>query len=161
MNIIRFIFFFYILNSSVYAQSIDIQDLNQLLDKWHQAAADADFNGYFNFTTDDFRKRKPDAVQNEIQDIDKRLNVLTDQATNASGAKLDRIRANIQELENNRETALNALMKAQAVSPNQSELYKDLSAQGDLRKELVAAKNIVDDVNATESEKIKAQKIKA
>lgn len=54
MNIIRFIFFFCILNSSVYAQSIDIQDLNQLLDKWHQTAADADFNGYFDFTTDDF-----------------------------------------------------------------------------------------------------------
>ena len=112
----------------------------------------------FDFTTDDFRKRKPDAVQNEIQTIDKRLNVLTDQATNASGDKLDRIRADIQKLENNRETALNALMKAQAVSPDQSELYKDLSTQGDLRKELVAAKNIVDDVNATESEKIKAQK---
>ena len=112
----------------------------------------------FDFTTDDFRKRKPSAIQNEIQTIDKRLNVLTDQATNASGDKLDRIRADIQKLENNRETALNALMKAQAVSPDQSELYKDLSTQGDLRKELVAAKNIVDDVNATGSEKIKAQK---
>tara|TARA_Y100000385_G_scaffold8148_1_gene8641 strand:- start:497 stop:958 length:462 start_codon:yes stop_codon:yes gene_type:complete len=54
MNIIRFIFFFCILNSSVHAQSIDIQELNQLLDKWHQYATDANFNAYFDFTTDDF-----------------------------------------------------------------------------------------------------------
>ena len=54
MNIIRFISFFCILNLSIHAQSIDSQELNQLMNKWHQSASEADFNSYFDFTTDDF-----------------------------------------------------------------------------------------------------------
>ena len=54
MNIIRFIFFLCLLNFSLNAQSNDYKELDQLIDNWHKAAADADFEAYFSITTPDF-----------------------------------------------------------------------------------------------------------
>ena len=54
MNIIRFIFFLCLLNFTLNAQSTDIKELDQLIDNWHKAAAEADFESYFSITTRDF-----------------------------------------------------------------------------------------------------------
>ena len=49
-----FIFFFLSLNSHFFSAQLDVKKLDILIDNWHKAASDAQFDSYFKCLTDDF-----------------------------------------------------------------------------------------------------------
>lgn len=53
MNKVLNFIFFLLLTSQVQAQATDVERIGETLDQWHLAAANADFEGYFNLLTDE------------------------------------------------------------------------------------------------------------
>jgi len=48
------IFFFIALNAHYFSAQQDVKKLNELIQYWHKAASDAQFDSYFKCLTDDF-----------------------------------------------------------------------------------------------------------
>ena len=55
---------FFILLATTFATAQDKKDINTMLDKWHKAAADVQFDNYFSYLTDDAIYIGTDATEN-------------------------------------------------------------------------------------------------
>lgn len=67
--VISFLTLFLVCNSDLFGQNKEIEKINAMLDNWHKAAAEGNFNNYFGAMTDDaiFIGTDPTENWNKIQ----------------------------------------------------------------------------------------------